>query len=77
MHTDVTFGFHTAGRDRQSEALDRIHTTASSHHRVMLVEMMGRYAGWLTLYAGAASGADVILIPEFPYDIGRRVRVCA
>jgi 6-phosphofructokinase 1 len=70
MHTDVTFGFHTAV-GIATEALDRIHTTASSHHRVMLVEMMGRYAGWLTLYAGAASGADVILIPEIPYDLDK------
>ncbi|NOX59218.1 MAG: 6-phosphofructokinase [Planctomycetes bacterium] len=68
MHTEVTFGFHTAVQIA-TEALDRIHTTASSHHRVMLVEMMGRNAGWLTLYAGAASGADVILIPEIPYDV--------
>jgi phosphofructokinase-like protein len=68
MHTDVTFGFHTAVATA-TEALDRIHTTASSHHRVMLVEMMGRYAGWLTLYAGAASGADVILIPEIPFEL--------
>jgi len=68
MHTEVTFGFHTAV-EIATEALDRIHTTASSHHRVMLVEMMGRYAGWLTLYAGAASGADVILIPEIPFDV--------
>jgi phosphofructokinase-like protein len=75
MHTDVTFGFHTAVQIA-SEALDRIHTTASSHHRVMLVEMMGRYAGWLTLYAGAASGADVILIPEFPYDIDAVCEYC-
>ena len=68
MHTEVTFGFQTAV-EIATEALDRIHTTASSHHRVMLVEMMGRYAGWLTLHAGAASGADVILIPEIPYDL--------
>lgn len=68
MHTDVTFGFHTAVHIA-TEALDRIHTTASSHHRVMLVETMGRNAGWLALYAGAASGADVILIPEIPYDV--------
>ncbi len=68
LHTEVTFGFHTAVQIA-TEALDRIHTTASSHHRVMLVEMMGRYAGWLTLYAGAASGADVILIPECPYEL--------
>ncbi len=75
MHTDVTFGFHTAVATA-TEALDRIHTTASSHHRVMLVEMMGRYAGWLTLYAGAASGADVILIPEIPYDIDKVCEYC-
>ncbi|MCZ6651949.1 MAG: ATP-dependent 6-phosphofructokinase [Planctomycetota bacterium] len=68
MHTDVTFGFHTAVQTA-CEALDRIHTTASSHHRVMLVETMGRNAGWLALYSGAASGADVILIPEIPYDL--------
>ena len=68
MHTDVTFGFNTAVQIA-TEALDRIHTTASSHHRVMLVEMMGRNAGWLTLHAGMASGADVILIPEIPYDL--------
>lgn len=68
MHTEVTFGFNTAV-ETATEALDRIHTTASSHHRVMLVEMMGRNAGWLTLHAGAASGADVILLPEIPYDL--------
>ena len=68
LHTEMTFGFHTAVQTA-SEALDRIHTTASSHHRVMLVETMGRYAGWLALYAGIASGSDVILIPEIPYDI--------
>ena len=68
MHTEVTFGFHTAVQTA-CEALDRIHTTASSHHRVMLVETMGRNAGWLALYAGGASGADVILIPEIPYDL--------
>ncbi len=68
MHTDVTFGFQTAV-EIATEALDRIHTTASSHHRVMLVEMMGRNAGWLTLHAGAASGADVILLPEIPFDL--------
>jgi 6-phosphofructokinase 1 len=75
MHTEVTFGFHTAVQIA-TDALDRIHTTASSHHRVMLVEMMGRYAGWLTLYAGAASGADVILIPEFPYDLEAVCEYC-
>jgi len=68
MHTDVTFGFDTAVATA-TQAIDRIRTTASSHHRVMLVEMMGRNAGWLTLHAAAASGADVILIPEIPYDL--------
>ena len=75
LHTEVTFGFHTAVQIA-TEALDRIHTTASSHHRVMLVEMMGRYAGWLTLYAGAASGADVILIPEIDYDLEKVCEHC-
>ena len=73
MHTEVTFGFDTAV-SIATEAMDRIRTTASSHHRVMLVEMMGRNAGWLTLHAAAASGADVILIPEIEYDLER---VCA
>jgi len=68
MHTEITFGFQTAVATA-TEALDRIHTTASSHHRVMLVELMGRNAGWLTLHSGLASGADVILIPEIPYKI--------
>jgi len=75
MHTDVTFGFDTAV-STATEALDRIRTTASSHHRVMLVEMMGRNAGWLTLYAGLASGADVILIPEIPFDLDEICQVC-
>ena len=68
MHSEITFGFQTAVATA-TEALDRIHTTASSHHRVMLVEMMGRNAGWLTLHSAVASGADVILIPEIPYDL--------
>lgn len=68
MHCELTFGFQTAVTVA-TEALDRIHTTASSHHRVMLVEMMGRNAGWLTLNSGVASGADVILIPEIPYHL--------
>ncbi|MFH0980995.1 MAG: ATP-dependent 6-phosphofructokinase [Planctomycetota bacterium] len=75
MHTDITFGFTTAV-ETATEALDRIHTTAASHHRVMLVEMMGRYAGWLTLHAGAASGADVILIPEIPYRLEAICECC-
>ncbi len=66
--TDVTFGFHTA-IDTATDAIDRIHTTANSHGRVMLVEIMGNKAGWLTLYSGVAGGADVIIIPEIPYDI--------
>ncbi len=68
MHTDVTFGFATAVQTA-TECLDRIHTTASSHHRVMIVELMGRNSGWLTMHAGIASGADVILIPEIPYNL--------
>ncbi|MEN6327704.1 MAG: ATP-dependent 6-phosphofructokinase, partial [Syntrophomonas sp.] len=66
--TDVTFGFNTAV-DTASQALDRLHTTAESHHRVMVLEVMGRYAGWIALYAGVSGGADVILIPEIPFDI--------
>lgn len=66
--TDATFGFSTAV-DVATEALDRLHTTASSHHRIMVLETMGRYAGWIALYAGIAGGADAILIPEIPYDI--------
>jgi ATP-dependent phosphofructokinase / diphosphate-dependent phosphofructokinase len=66
--TDVTFGFATAVFIA-TEALDRVHTTAASHHRVMVVEVMGRNAGWIALHSGVASGSDVILIPEIPYDI--------
>lgn len=65
--TDVTFGFHSAV-DIATEVIDRIHTTADSHDRVMLIELMGHKAGWLTLFAGIAGGADVILIPEIPYS---------
>ncbi len=68
--TDVTFGFSTAAAIA-TEALDRVHTTAASHHRVMVVEVMGRNAGWIALHAGIASGSDVILLPEIPYDLGR------
>ena len=68
--TDVTFGFDTAVTTA-TEAIDKIHTTASSHHRVMIVEVMGRYAGWIALYSGAAGGADVILIPEIPYQLDK------
>lgn len=70
MATDQTFGFQTAVATAQ-EALDRLHTTAESHHRVMVLEVMGRYAGWIALYAGVAGGADVILIPEIPYNLHR------
>jgi 6-phosphofructokinase len=66
--TDVTFGFDTAV-GFATEALDRLHSTAASHGRVMVVEVMGRYAGWIALHAGVAGSADVILIPEKPYDI--------
>ena len=66
--TDVTFGFNTA-IDIATEALDRLHTTAESHHRVMILEVMGRGAGWIALEAGIAGSADVILIPEIPYNI--------
>ncbi|MBL8880059.1 MAG: 6-phosphofructokinase [Phycisphaerales bacterium] len=68
MHTDLTFGFSTAV-ETATQCIDKIHSTASSHHRIMLIELMGRNAGWLTLYSGIASGADVILIPEIPYDV--------
>ena len=75
MHTDRTFGFDSAVAIA-TEAIDRLHTTAQSHNRVMIVETMGRYAGWIALYAGVAGGADVILIPEFEYEIEEIVRVC-
>lgn len=73
LGTDVTFGFHTAV-DIGTEVLDRIHTTATSHSRIMVVEIMGNKAGWLTLYTGVAGGADIILIPEIPYDIDKVVK---
>lgn len=66
--TDFTFGFDTAVNIAM-EAIDRLRTTAESHHRVMVVEIMGRHAGWITLYAGLAGGSDVILIPEVPADL--------
>jgi len=65
--TEVTFGFHTAV-DIATDVIDRIHTTASSHGRVMIIELMGHKAGWLNLYAGVAGGADIILIPEIPFE---------
>ncbi len=70
--TDVTFGFNTA-IDVVTEALDRLHTTAESHHRIMLCEVMGRNAGWIALESGIAGSADVILLPEIPYDINKIV----
>jgi ATP-dependent phosphofructokinase / diphosphate-dependent phosphofructokinase len=70
--TDVTFGFYSAV-DVATEALDRLHTTAESHQRVMILEVMGRNAGWIALHAGIAGSADVILIPEIPYDINKVV----
>jgi 6-phosphofructokinase 1 len=66
--TDVTFGFDTA-MQIATDAIDRLHTTATSHHRVILCEIMGHKTGWLALRAGIAGGADVILIPEIPYDL--------
>lgn len=66
--TNMTFGFMTA-IDTATEAIDKLHTTAESHHRIMVLEVMGRYAGWIALYAGLAGGADVILIPEIPFDL--------
>ena len=66
--TDYTFGFDTAV-SIATEAIDRLHTTAESHHRVLICEVMGRHAGWIALHAGLAGGANVILIPERPFDI--------
>jgi len=71
--TDVTVGFHTAAQVA-TDAIDRLHSTAESHDRVILVEVMGRHAGWIAVYAGMAGGADVILIPEQPFDLEE---VCA
>ena len=68
-NTEITFGFDTA-LNTAMEALDRLHTTAKSHHRVIILEVMGRDTGWIALEAGIAGGADVILIPEIPFDIG-------
>ncbi len=71
--TDFTFGFDTAV-NIASEAIDRLHTTAESHHRVLVVEVMGRHAGWIALHSGIAGGANIVLIPEQPFDIEE---VCA
>lgn len=66
--TDMTFGFNTAVQI-VTDAIDRIHSTAESHHRIMIIETMGRDAGWIALYAGISGGADIILIPEIPYSM--------
>ncbi|GAA2117154.1 6-phosphofructokinase [Nocardioides bigeumensis] len=71
--TDFTFGFDTAV-NIATEAIDRLHTTAESHHRVLVVEVMGRHAGWIALHSGIAGGANIVLLPEFPFDIEE---VCA
>ena len=70
VETTMTFGFDTAVAFA-TEALDRLHTTAQSHRRVLVMEVMGRYAGWIALYSGVAGGADVVLIPEIPFDLNR------
>jgi ATP-dependent phosphofructokinase / diphosphate-dependent phosphofructokinase len=72
--TDMTFGFDTAVQIA-SDAIDRLHTTAESHNRVMIVEVMGRHAGWIALHSGLAGGADVILIPERPFDVDEVCRL--
>jgi len=72
--TDVTFGFDTA-LQVATEAIDRLHTTAESHNRILVVEVMGRNAGWIALHSGIAGGADVILIPELPFDIDEVCRL--
>ena len=68
VHNDMSFGFHTA-LDIATDAIDRLHTTAASHNRIMVIEIMGHKAGWLALYAGIAGGSDIIIIPEIPYKI--------
>jgi ATP-dependent phosphofructokinase / diphosphate-dependent phosphofructokinase len=72
--TDVTFGFDTA-LQIATDAIDRLHTTAESHNRILVVEVMGRHAGWIALHSGLAGGADVILIPEIPFDIDEVCRL--
>ena len=74
--TDVTFGFQSA-INIATEAIDCIHTTAASHNRVFIVEVMGHKVGWLTLYAGVAGGADIILLPEIPYDLDKVIAAIA
>jgi len=73
MATDATFGFRTAVMTA-TDAIDKLHTTAESHHRAMVLEVMGRYVGWIALESGLAGGADIILIPEIPYDISEVCR---
>ena len=70
--TDITFGYNTAV-SVATEALDRLHTTGETHHRIMVLEVMGRYAGWIALESAIAGGADIALIPEIPYDINKAV----
>ncbi len=70
--TDITFGFNTAV-SIATEGIDRIHTTAQSHHRIMIIEVMGRKAGWIALHSGIAGGGDVVIIPEIPYQINKIV----
>ena len=70
VETTNTFGFDTAV-SFATEAIDRLHTTAEAHHRIIVVEVMGRYAGWIALHSGIAGGADVILIPEIPFDLSK------
>src|SRR5918998_2516815 len=72
--TDLTFGFDTAV-SIATEMIDRLHTTAESHQRVLLVEVMGRHAGWIALHAGLASGAHVTLVPEEPFDVDEVCRL--
>src|SRR3989338_4751826 len=68
--TDYAFGFDTAV-NIATECIDRLHTTAESHHRIMVIEVMGQYTGWIALEAGMAGGADIILVPEFPVDMNQ------
>jgi ATP-dependent phosphofructokinase / diphosphate-dependent phosphofructokinase len=74
--TDVTFGYQTALQTAM-EAIDRLHTTAESHHRVLVVEVMGRHAGWIAIESGLAGGGDVILLPEIPFEVDQVVRALA
>ena len=70
--TEITFGYNTAV-SVAAEALDRLHTTGETHHRIMVLEVMGRYAGWIALESAIAGGADIALIPEIPFDINKAV----